>query len=746
MKKVFGIVVLLIAQVHSFAQTADYKAAEKFNAPNLLKKTGTLEIIPFFINKTERFWFSFEEKDGSRNYYFVDPEKKVKRPLYDKKLIAQKLSVLRNEKIDTAVLNFMPSFSEDGKKVFLTYKNGKYEYDIEQYVLATSAAKVKTDSLYNQTVGSLSPDRKWVLFAKDHNLYLKKIGADTATTLSADAELYYSFGLNEFDTSSRNGPSSANWLSESKIFYVIRKDNRKVGTLSVVHTLSARPRIETYKYQLPGDKYVTQYELFIGDVESRKLMKINTAKWPDQELSFVAATANEIYFTRQKRTNDEIELCAVNTATGNVRVIISEVSKPYINNDLFNISIINNGKEIIWWSDRTGWGQYYLYDSVGKLKGAVTNGAYTAGKILFTDKTNRIIYYYGYGKEPQQNPYLAHLYKVSFDGGMQTLLTPENATHKIFFSPTGNYFMDNFSRIDVQPETVLRNYKGELIKEIAKPDLKDLYDYGWRMPEPFTVKAKDGVTDLYGIMWKPYNFDSTKKYPVISQVYPGPQIETVWPDFTVVEKYNNTSLAQVGFIVVVMGHRGGSPLRNKKYYSYGYGNLRDYALEDDKYGLEQLAQRFNFIDINRLGIFGHSGGAAMATAAICTYPDFYKVAVASSGDHDNNIYNRNYGEGYQGIKEIIDTATGKSSFKFKTDVNQSLAKNLKGHLLLVTGEVDANVHPGNTYRMVDALIKAGKDFDMLVLPGQSHHYEGIYQTFFENKLWHYFGKYLLEKN
>lgn len=258
-----------------------------------------------------------------------------------------------------------------------------------------------------------------------------------------------------------------------------------------------------------------------------------------------------------------------------------------------------------------------------------------------------------------------------------------------------------------------------------------MYAYGWKQPERFSVKAKDGITELYGLMWKPFNFDPAKKYPIISQVYPGPFTETVWNDFTVFDRYNNTSLAQIGFIVVVMGHRGGSPYRNAAYYKYGFGKLRDYALEDDKNGLEQLAGRFSFIDLNRLGIFGHSGGGAMATTAICTYPDFYKAAVSSSGDHDNRIYNRTWGETYNGLGS-------------KMEINQTLAKNLKGHLLLVTGESDQNVNPANTFRMADALIKAGKDFDLLVLPGQSHTYEEPYKTYFQKKLRSYFATYLME--
>jgi dipeptidyl-peptidase 4 len=738
--------VLLLAQVHLFAQKADYVSAEKYDVPNLAKKVGALEVIPFFINKTDQCWFHWTEANGKRNHYFVDPAKKEKRLLYDKAILAEQLAALRHEKPDTTI-NFMPAFSGDGKKMIFSYKGTEYRYDFYNAILAVAEPKIKPVATGDRLVGNISPNKQWQLYSRDHNLYLKKAGDTVESKLSHDAVQYYSFCINEFDTSANhNMPSIVEWMDDLEYFYAVREDNRKVQTISIMHATAARPWVETKKYQYPGDKDVTQYELFIGHAPTRQLRKVAIGKWADEEITIVhpKASAAALYFTRKKRTGDELELCAVNLATGHVRTIIREVSKPYINRELFTVSILNKGKEIIWWSDRSGWGHYYLYDSVGHLKNQMTAGGWTAGKIVSIDTAKQEVYFYGYGKEPGRNPYLQHLYKASFNGRKQTLLTPENAHHKVFFAPSGNYFIDNYSRIDLEPQTILRDRNGQFIRDIVKPDLQRLYETGWKMPEPFTVKAADGITDLYGIMWKPYDFDSIKKYPIISQVYPGPFIETVWPDFTVFDKYNNTALAQVGFIVVVMGHRGGSPYRNKAYATYGYNNLRDYALADDQYGLQQLARRFSFIDSNRVGIFGHSGGGAMAAAAICTYPDFYKVAVASAGNHDNNIYYRSWGETYQGIKAVTDTATGKTTFRFKTDVNQTLAKTLQGHLLLVTGEVDNNVHPANTFRMADALIKAGKDFDMLVLPNQNHHYEGLYKSYFENKARHYFGKYLIE--
>jgi len=720
------------------AQEPDFAAAEKFDAPNLQKQIGTMQIIPFFLKRSNKFWIRVDADDPKRNngseYYLVNPERKEKIELFNKQVIAQNLEKLTGAKVTAEEINGMPNFSDNEQTVDVTYRGIKYDYNHTARTLTKHIAAPKASPVY--LPGNISPDKKWLLYSRHHNLYLKGTVDTTELVLVNDGKEYHSFGINDLDRyADRNGGTDAVWSPDSKSFFVLRKDRRKVQTLTVVNSLSfSRPYVDTYKYELPGDKDVVQYDFYVGNAAAHTLKKVNLDHWPDQEVEVVhnQKSNEEVFLLRKKRSRDEAELCAVNLKTGILRVVITEVSKPFINEDLFNVSIINDGKDILWWSDRTGWGQYYHYDLKGRLLNAVSTGNWTAGKIVATDTAKREIYFYGYGKEKSRNPYYAFLYKVGIDGGKPQLLTPEDATHSVFVSPSRDYIVDSYSRIDLEPVTVVRNNKGKSIQEILKPDLSKLYAYGWKKPEMFTVKAKDGVTDLYGIMWKPYNFDPNKKYPIISQVYPGPQIETVWSDFTILDRYNNTSLAQTGFIVVVMGHRGGSPYRNAAYYKYGYGNLRDYALDDDKYGLEQLASRFNFIDLNRVGIFGHSGGGAMATTAMCTYPEFYKVAVSSSGNHDNSIYNRTWAEIYNG-------------FDKKIDVNQSLAKNLKGHLLLVSGESDANVNPAGTYRMVDALIKADKPFDMLILPGQSHTYTDQYKAYFQKRLRAYFAQYLLNK-
>lgn len=733
----------------AFGQKADFKKAEKFR--RAASEVGSLSVQPHFLKDKDQFWFSYRTSDGTQ-WYWVDPAKKIKRLLFDNEYMAQELTKITTKPYSIKSLPLRDlEFKKDGKTLKFVVDEFNYEYNIDSRLLAQKDS-VKVKKRENHW-GIYSPDSTYILFAKKHNLYLMKAGDKDSVEIQIthDGEPFHSYASNERDTSSKRTWASARWFKDSKRFYTVKSDNRKVKDLWVINVLAERPKLEEYRYSMPGDKEVAQRELFVFDVDSLKQVKIATEKWPDQSLSVLHAGKNsdKIYFQRKRRTCDEIDICYADTRTGECKVLINEKSKPYFNDQLYHLSILEEGKDLIWWSERTGWGHFYHYDSEGNLKNAITSGNWVAGKMVRIDTLGRTIYFEGYGREKGRNPYYAGVYKASMDKEGVQLLTPEDANHRVEMPKSARYMVDNFSRVDLEPRSVLRDNKGRVLMELAKPDLKRIYEMGWKMPERFTVKARDGVTDLYGVMWKPADFDSTKKYPVISYVYPGPQTEAVPFDFTV-SGSNNMALAQVGFVVVNFGHRGGSPMREKWYHTYGYDNLRDYALADDKYGIEQLADRYSFIDLTKVGIFGHSGGGFMSTAALCTYPDFYTAAVSSSGNHDNNIYNLWWGETHHGVKEVKKTVKDSvkgdhevSTFKSKIPTNADLARNFKGYLLLVTGDMDNNVHPGNTLRMANALIQAGKNFDLVVLPGQRHGYQARANEFYQRKMWFHFAKYLL---
>jgi dipeptidyl aminopeptidase/acylaminoacyl peptidase len=419
-------------------------------------------------------------------------------------------------------------------------------------------------------------------------------------------------------------------------------------------------------------------------------------------------------------------------------VLIEERLNTYV--ETRRIGFVNNGQEFIHWSERDGWAHFYLYDGDGNLKKQLTSGPFHCENIISIDEKNRVLYFTANGREKGEDPYYLHLYRVNFDGTGFKLLNKDNFNHSVSSSDSSRYFIDYFSRVDTTPVSLLRDSSGNKIVDLETVDLSLLFAAGFKYPEPFKVKAADGITDIYGVMYKPFDFDETKSYPIIAYVYPGPQTESVSKSFSS-RGDRNFRLAQFGFIVITVGNRGGHPGRSKWYHNYGYGNLRDYGLADKKTAIEQLADRHDFINIDKVGIFGHSGGGFMSTAALLVYPDFFKVAVSSSGNHENNIYNSWWSEKHHGVEEIVDK-DGNITFKYDIEKNSEVAGNLKGRLLITTGDIDNNVHPGGTIRLANALIKANKRFDFFLFPGQRHGYGSMGEYFFWLRS-DYFCKHLI---
>ncbi|HEY7328654.1 MAG TPA: DPP IV N-terminal domain-containing protein [Gemmataceae bacterium] len=673
-----------------------------------------------------------------------------------------------------------------------------------------------------------SPDRGAYLFVRNHNLYLlegkekpaekvilplgppnvasvasyvwilsggaSRLREVNAVQLTTNGLLDYSFGSTSVFGSGmddgQDGRPRVEWARDSKTFYATRTDSRGVQDLFLVNPLTMpRPTLEKYKYPMPGEDAARRMELFVGDRTAKKLIHVKP-KWKDESYTDLhwGKTSGELRFLRRDRLQRNVEFCTVNTKTGETKCLIVEGFEN-ANINFQPAYYLEETDEMIWWSERSGWGHFYLYDRNGKLKNAISSGLFRAGNIVAVDAKKRLLYFRGNGREADDNVYYQHLYCVNLDGTGLTLLDPGDANHTSFLSSTRQYVVDNWSRVDAAPVSYLRDATGKEIMKLEKCDLSRLYEIGWKMPETFIVKAADGVTDLYGNMWKPFDFNASKRYPIIVHCYPGPQQEGVTHTFAA--SSTNQQLAQLGFIVIQVGHRGGAPTRSKAYGSYGYHNLRDYGLSDKKAAVEQLAARCPFIDIERVGIYGHSGGGFMSAAALLQKPynEFFKAAVASSGNHDNNIYNNGWAERYHGMKLVTskkeesknataartaadagndgangngngsadndetrngetvqqmkkDAAKDESHYEIKVPTNAELAANLKGALLLVHGDIDNNVHPANTMRLVDALIKANKRFDMLIMPGQRHGY-GEATSYFNQRLWEFFTDHLL---
>ena len=745
-----------------FAQ-ANFEMAERFTGERMNKIVGSTQIFPRWIEDTDRFWYIYENKDG-KNWYYVDAARPSQRLLFDQEEMASQLAEIFSKPFNSKDLD-LHDFEYDTDRELFTFHvdsiNFTYNLNGNQLVKGDSVQEEKEEDW-----ATYSPDSTWIAFAKDHNLYVMRADDEDSTEiqLTDDGELWYSYQSSDDDTTSNKRlRSRTNWFEDSKKLWVKRQDKRKVNDLWVINSLKKRPELETYKYPMPGDEEVYIDEIKVFDPAAETSVRLDTDKWEDQALGgayfnrggiFETDRSDYLYILRRDRTWSKIDVLKANTSTGEVEVLISEESKPYFNTRYAQLAIINEGQEYIWWSERTGWGQLYRYDSEGNLKNTITSGSFVVGDIAKIDTARSTVYFSGYGREEGQNPYYENLYSVRFDGSRFRHLTPENANHNIRASEKGNFFLDNYSTVDQPTASVIRNASGEVTLRLQQVDVSGAEEIGWQAPEEFSVKAADGATDLYGVMWKPFDFDSTKKYPIISYVYPGPQTEPFPTSFSVAGiTGRNQALAQLGFVVVAFGNRGGSPIRSKYYHNFGYGDLRDYPLADNKYGLEQLAARHPFVDISKVGIFGHSGGGFMSTAALLSYPDFYDVAVSSAGNHDNNIYNIWWSEVHNGVKEkkkivkemgedSVEVKKEEITFDAPVETNPDLAKNLKGHLLLVHGGVDNKVHPANTYRLADALIKAGKRFDMMILPGRRHGF-GPDQPYFNRMMWYYFSEHLL---
>ena len=624
---------------------------------------------------------------------------------------------------------------------------------------------------------NISPDSSIVLYSKNYNLYwmnkenfLKAVKDGKDTTIvehqwTKDGVENFGYGgesrgeNNETKEEKKEDRKEiqGTWSRDSKKFIFQKRDLRDIKDLWVINSISKkRPTLETYKYHMPGEQEYFKNELLIFDIPSKGVVKVKLDTIKQQSIfvykapikkanqddkfkpSLLLSKKNKIYFNTISRDRKKLDICVADINTGKVTVLIKERFNTYIESK--DLVLFNNEQEMLHWSERDGWAHFYLYDTNGNFKKQITQGSYHVDDFVNIDEKERVLYFTANGVNKNQDPYYAHLYRINLNGtGLRSINIGDYNT-SISMSDSNKYFVSNYSRVNTIPRSELRDNNGNIIMQLETADLSQLFATGYKFPEPFKMKADDGITDIYGVMYKPYDFDATKVYPLIEYVYPGPQTEAVAKSFSI--RMNRTDrLAQVGFIVVTLGNRGGHPDRSKWYHNYGYGNLRDYGLADKKYVAEQLADKFPFIDIDKVGIFGHSGGGFMSTAAMLVYPDFFKVAVSSSGNHDNTIYNSWWSETHHGVKEEIDEE-GKILYKYKIDVNQELANNLKGHLMLVTGDIDNNVHPGSTIRMADALIKANKRFDFMLMPGQRHGYGKMTEYFFWLKA-DYFSKYFL---
>lgn len=786
-----------MTEVAQDAPKANYQLASRFS-PNKLKKIiYSTTVDPHWLKLSNRFWYVYETTNG-KEWYVVDPATRNKKTLFNSADLAASITNIVRDPFDAQHLPIENlKFSKDEKSISFEVKSSIEELKKDRKDKKAADSMQKKVFYFNYELnnakltevqnyekpkdkpkwGSVAPDSSAIIFSRNYNLYWmdkanyqKAVKNEEDSTivehqLTKDGVKFYAYGSDgdgeNNEENEKNNKKRRNayvlWSPNSKYFVLNRDDSRKVKDLWVINNVApGRPTLETYKYQMPGEKESPVEELLLFNFEAKSFKKLNVAAFKDQSLSLWQAPSlnkdrdnefspaiwlgndSKIYLSRTSRDLKRVDICSIDIHTDVVTSLIDERFNTYV--EINRPGLIKDGNEIIHWSERDGWAHFYLFDGKGKLKNQITKGAFHCESIVNIDEKNRVLYFTANGREGKEDPYYLHLYRINFDGSGMKLLNTGDFDHAVSMNDEARYVVDNYSRVNTVPKSVLLDNNGNKVMDLQTADLSLLMTTGYKFPEPFKVKADDGITDIYGVMYKPFDFDPKKKYPIIEYVYPGPQTEAVNKAFN--KSMDRTErLAQFGYIVITVGNRGGNPARSKWYHTFGYGNLRDYGLADKKAAIEQLADKYSFIDATKVGITGHSGGGFMSTAAMLVYPDFFKAAVSNAGNHDNSIYNRWWSEKHHGVKEIV-SAKGDTTFQYTIDKNPDLAKNLKGHLLLMTGDVDNNVHPANTIRVANALMKAGKRFEFVIMPGQRHGFGTLTEYGFW-KLADHFNKYLI---
>ncbi|HEU5054715.1 MAG TPA: DPP IV N-terminal domain-containing protein [Hanamia sp.] len=635
-------------------------------------------------------------------------------------------------------------------------KNGGYEFVMvdapsgKKFIVSRESLPRESEK-FNDRNAVVSPDGTKAAYIKDYNLWVKDLASGKETQLTTDGVKYFGYATDNAGWK-HSDKAILRWSPDSKKIATFQQDERKAGMMYLVSTNVGHPKLEAWKYPLPGDTNIIMIQRVIINVDTPKVIRLQIPPDPHRgTLSDDVSSSgtfddvdwsrdgNELAFVSTSRDHKVEKFRIANANTGAVREVFEEkVPTQYESGQgAINWRYLPATNEIIWYSERDNWGHLYLYDSkTGKLKNKITSGDFVVTELLKVDQKNRRVYFLADGLE-KKNPYFTQLCKVDFDGRHFNILTPETGNHSIKFSPDNNYFIDSYSQPDVAGKSVLRNLNGKVITTLAKTDVSELKATGWQPPKVFTVKAADGKTDIYGLMYTPTKMDPSKKYPIVDYIYPGPQGGSVGNWSFAASRGDNQALAELGFVVVEIEGTS-NPLRSKSYHDMSYGHMSENTLPDQVTGIRQLAQRFPHMDTTRIGIWGHSGGGFATADAMFTYPDFFKVGIAESGNHDNRNYEDDWGERYIGLETYGPDGVS----NYAPQANELYAKNLKGKLMLAHGMMDDNVPPSNTMLVIEALEKANKDYDLVIFPN-SHHGYGQYSVYMMRKRWDYFVKNLL---
>jgi len=691
----------------------------------------------------DRFWYRNATREGWE-FVLVDPVRKTRQSAFDHALIAAALSRAADTTVDPKRLpSTRTEISPDLRSISFQMRRRRWTCDLGG---ATCSAS-RPDS-----VSVTSPDGRRAAFIRDYNLWARELATGQETQLTTDGVKDYGYATDNAGWTMSNR-AIVLWSPDSRRIATYQQDQRNVGEMYLVENKVGHPVLKAWKYPLPGDSIITMIERVVIDVGSRRVVRL--AMPPDQHRSTTcddvacegigewgdvqwSPDASRLAFVSTSRDHKRAWLRVADAENGTVREVMQDSSATFFESgfDRVNWKYLPATSEVLWYWHRPEWGHLYRYDlATGRLKNQITSGDWNVLQVLRVDEKERVIYFLGAGREPG-DPYFRHFYRVRFDGTGLKALAPEDADHQISVSPSGRFFVDAYSRPEVPPVSLLRDAQGKDVLALERADISRLVATGWKPPMPVTVKARDGRTDLYGLLFRPTTFDSTKKYPIINRVYPGPQTGSVGSRSFSAARGDAQSIAELGFVVVMIDAMG-TPMRSRSFHAAYYGNMGDNGLPDQVAGMKQLGARYSWIDLDRAGIYGHSGGGYAAAAAMFQYPEFFKVGVSQAGNHDNREYEDDWAEKWQGL--LVRNPDGTTNYD--NQANQLQAQRLKGKLLIAHGTMDNNVPPYNTLLVVDALIKANKDFDLIMLPNRTHGFGN--EPYMVRRRWDYFVRNLL---
>ena len=743
----------LAAQQQPVQLTADdYARAERFLGANTVPLVSGTAGRPTWM-ADGRFWYRATVPGGAA-FIVVDPARGTRQALFDQTKLAAALAAATGGTVTAERLPFQTfEMSKDGRSITVDVQRKSWSCDLQSYTCAPDSARVAPRAPDNSTV---SPDGRWAVFIRDHNLWAKELASGRETQLTTDGVEGFGYATNNAGWVHSDDPVLT-WSADSRQIATFQHDGRGVDDMYLVSTNVGSPKLEAWKYPLPGDSVIFRLHRVIirlGTDGQPQVVRLQMP--PDAHRSTVSdhvacsdgnvcdlqwyPDGSHVAFISSSRDHKAAWVRVADARTGAVRTVLEErmptqVGDASLTENLWRVLPASN--ELIWWSQRDNWIHLYLYDlTTGRLKNRITTGDGNVQEIVRVDEKARTIYFMGQGREKGRDPYFQHLYRIGFDGRGLRLLTPENANHVVTMSPDGRHFVDTYSTPDTPPVTVLRDVNGRVVQTLERADISRLQAAGWKPPIPIRMKARDGKTDIHGLMYTPTRLDSTRKYPIVNHIYPGPQAGSVGTRSFSPARGDNQALAELGFVVVEIDGMG-TPGRSKEFADAYYGRMGDNTLPDQVAGMKELAQRYAFIDIEKVGMWGHSGGGFATAAAMFRHPDFFDVGVSQSGNHDNRNYEDDWGERYQGLLVRND-----STDNYTAEANQTHAANLRGKLLIAHGAMDDNVPPYNAMLVVDALIKAGKDFDLLLFPHARHGY-GVDNNYMMRRRWDYFVRHLL---